>query len=81
MSPLSGWVLGAATVVASPALWSTFVDNTMPLEVGLMRLLIAVGISWLLLSLVAAMAFPDPNEARARQPDPAAPDVESSEKP
>lgn len=64
MSPLSGWVLGAATVVASPALWSTFVTGTMPLEVGLMRLLIAVGVSWLLISLVAEMAFPAPGSVK-----------------
>lgn len=64
MSPFSGWVLGAATVVASPALWSTFVDGTMPFEVGMMRLLIAVGVSWLLISLVAEMAFPAPGSVK-----------------
>ena len=60
MSPLSGWVLGAATVVASPALWSTFVEGSMPMDVALMRFLVAVPVSWLLISLVAEMAFPAP---------------------
>lgn len=60
MSPLSGWVLGATMVVASPALWSTFVDGTMPLDVALTRLLIAFPVSWLLLTLVSELAFPDP---------------------
>lgn len=78
MSPFSGWVLGAATVVASPALWSTFVEGTMPLDVGLMRLLVAVAVSWLLISLVAEMAFPAPGTVKA---DPAAapPDPEPVE--
>ena len=75
MSPLSGWVLGAATVVASPALYSTFVDGTMPLDVGLMRLLIAVGVSWLLISLVAEMAFPSPGARPATEPAETPPDV------
>lgn len=72
MSPFSGWVLGAASVVASPALWSTFVDGTMPLDVGLMRLLVAVGVSWLLISLVAEMAFPAPGSVKpvAEKPPP-----------
>lgn len=60
MSPFSGWVLGSATVVASPALWSAFVDGTMPLDVALTRYLISVAVSWLLISLVAEMAFPNP---------------------
>ncbi|MET3960954.1 hypothetical protein ABIE44_000888 [Marmoricola sp. OAE513] len=64
MSPLSGWVLGAATVVASPALWSTFVDGTMPMDVGLTRLLIAFPVSWLLISLVAELAFPAPGAVK-----------------
>lgn len=75
MSPLSGWVLGAASVVASPALWSTFIDGTMPLDVGLMRLLIAVGVSWLLISLVAEMAFPSPGARPATEPAERPPDA------
>lgn len=58
MSPLSGGVLTAATLVASPALWSSLVEGTMPLDVGLTRYLIAVGICWALLSLVVEFALP-----------------------
>jgi hypothetical protein len=64
MSPFSGGVLAAATVVASPALWSTFVDGTMPLNVALTRFLIALPVSWLLLSLVAELAFPAPGSVK-----------------
>lgn len=64
MSPLSGGVLAGATVVASPALWSSLVDGTMPLDVGLTRYLIAVALSWGLLSLVAELAFPAPGSVK-----------------
>lgn len=65
MSPLSGWVVSAATVVASPALWSTFVEGTMPLDVALTRFLIALPVSWLLLTLVGELAFPAPGAVKA----------------
>jgi len=51
-------------VVASPALWSSLVDGTMPLDVGLTRYLIAVALSWGLLSLVAELAFPAPGSVK-----------------
>lgn len=80
MSPLSGWVLGSATIVASPALYSTFVDGTMPFEVGMVRLLVAVAVSWLLLSLVAELAFPAPGSVKpATAADPAEPEPETAE--
>lgn len=60
ISPLSGWVLSAAGVVASPALWDSLVAGTMPLDVALTRFLIAVPVSWLLLTLVSELAFPRP---------------------
>ncbi|MFL6060411.1 MAG: hypothetical protein ACJ72E_04195 [Marmoricola sp.] len=60
MSPLSGPVLTGATIVASPALWAGLVDQTMPLDVALTRYLIAVVISWVVLSIVAELAFPTP---------------------
>lgn len=65
MSPLSGVVLGAAAVVASPAFLSV-ADGSMPLDVALTRYLIAVGICWALLSLVAEFAFPTPGAKPAR---------------
>lgn len=74
MSPLSGWVLSAATVVASPALWSTFVDQSMPLDVALTRFLIALPVSWLLISLVAELAFPAPGSVKPAADDASSPD-------
>lgn len=64
MSPLSPGVLGGAAVVASPALWSSVVDGTMPLDVGLTRYLIAIGVCWAVISLVAELAFPTPGSLR-----------------
>ena len=64
MSPFSGGVIAAAAGVASPALWSSFVDGSMPMDVALTRFLIAVPVSWILLSLVAELAFPAPGSVR-----------------
>ncbi|MFL6022063.1 MAG: hypothetical protein ACJ72O_01885 [Marmoricola sp.] len=64
MSPLSPAVLGGAAVVASPALWSGLVDGTMPLDVALTRYLIAIGICWVVISVVAELAFPAPGSVR-----------------
>lgn len=64
MSPLSPGVLGGAAVVASPALWSSVVDGTMPLDVGLTRYLVAIGVCWAVISLVAELAFPAPGSVR-----------------
>lgn len=64
MSPLSPGVLGGAAVVASPALWSSVVDGAMPLDVGLTRYLIAIGVCWAVISLVAELAFPAPGSVR-----------------
>ncbi|MFL6158147.1 MAG: hypothetical protein ACJ72D_18805 [Marmoricola sp.] len=72
MSPLSPGVLGGAAVVASPALWSSVVDGTMPLDVGLTRYLVAIGVCWAVISLVAELAFPAPGSIR---PVPAEPDI------
>jgi hypothetical protein len=59
-SPLSAGVLGAATLVSSPALWLGLVEGSLPLDVALTRYLVAVVLCWAALSLVAAWAFPDP---------------------
>lgn len=59
MSPLSGKVIGAATLVSSPALWLALVDRTLPLDVALTRYLVALVLCWAALSLVATWAFPD----------------------
>ena len=77
MSPLSLPVLGGAALVASPALWSA-VDGSMPLDVALTRYLIAVGICWALISVVAEFAFPAPGSVRPA-PEPVEPAPTPSE--
>jgi len=64
MSPLSTGVLGAATLVSSPALWLGLVDRTLPLDVALTRYLVAVVLCWAALSFVVTWAFPDPGAVR-----------------
>lgn len=64
MSPLSSGVLGAATLVASPALWLGLVDRSLPLDVALTRYLIALVLCWAALSVVATWLFPDPGSIR-----------------
>lgn len=66
MSPLSAGVLGAATLVSSPALWLGLVDRTLPLDVALTRYLVAVVLCWAALSLVASWAFPAPGSVKLR---------------
>ena len=46
MIPLSGGVLFAAAVVASPALWLSLVEQTMPIDVALTRYFIVLAIAW-----------------------------------
>ena len=66
MNPLSTKVLGAATLVSSPALWLSLVDRTLPLDVALTRYLVALVLCWAALSLVATWAFPDPGSVPVR---------------
>ncbi|MBW8751222.1 MAG: hypothetical protein JF565_07315 [Propionibacteriales bacterium] len=67
MSPLSTGVLGAATLVSSPALWLGLVDRTLPLDVALTRYLVALVVCWAALSLVASWAFPDPRSVKVER--------------
>jgi hypothetical protein len=67
MSPLSGKVIGAATLVSSPALWLALVDRTLPLDVALTRYLVALVLCWAALSLVATWAFPDAHSLRLQR--------------
>lgn len=69
MSPASGTVMGAAAVVASPALWSSLVAGSMPLNVGLSRYLVAVGVCWVLLSVIGGLVFPQPTARVADEQD------------
>jgi hypothetical protein len=58
MIPLSGWVLLAAAVITSPALWSGLVVGTMPLDVVLTRYLVVTAGCWLAFSLAADLVWP-----------------------
>jgi len=60
MIPLSGGVLLAAAVIASPALWLSLVEQTMPIDVALTRYFIALGVAWLALSVLADLVTPGP---------------------
>ena len=66
LSPTSGWVLGAGVVVASPALHAAVVSGTLPWETAAIRLLIAILVSWVGLSMLAALvdqtSEPGPSE-------------------
>ncbi|MDP3890261.1 hypothetical protein [Nocardioides sp.] len=69
MSPLSGTVLGAAGVVASPAMWAA-VTGTLPLDVALTRYLIAAIGCWVALSVVVELVVPGGAAAADRSEDP-----------
>jgi hypothetical protein len=55
LSPTSGWVLGAGVVIASPALHAALVSGTLSLETAAVRLLVAVLVSWVGLSMLASL--------------------------
>jgi hypothetical protein len=61
MIPLSGGVLFAAALVASPALWLSLVEQTMPIDVALTRYFIVLGIAWVAISLLADLVTPGTN--------------------
>jgi hypothetical protein len=67
MIPLSGGVLFAAAVVASPALWLSLVEQTMPIDVALTRYFIVLGIAWVALSVLADLITPDPTAAKVEE--------------
>ena len=54
-SPVSAPVLGSGALLASPALWAAFVDGTMSMETAIVRLGVAVLVSWIGLSLLASL--------------------------
>lgn len=63
MNLLSPFVLGAAGVCASPALYAALTGG-MPMEVAMSRYLVALGICWVALSFVAALIGEPPAPAR-----------------
>ena len=68
MSPASGTVLVAAAIVASPALWNSLVAGSIPLNVGLSRYLVAVGVCWVL-GAIGGLIFPKPTSRVADEQD------------
>lgn len=58
MIPLNGWVLAAAALVSSPALWSGLVEGTMAIDVALTRFLVAAAACWLAMSVASELVWP-----------------------
>jgi hypothetical protein len=54
-SPFSGLVLGSGALLASPALRAAFVDGTMSIDTAIVRLVVAVLVSWIGLSLLTSL--------------------------
>lgn len=79
ISPVHGAVLGAAAVVASPALWLTVVEGTLPLSDALLRYLLSVLLCWAALNVVGQLAFPSQESVRARIRESEAGPAESDE--
>ena len=55
VSPFSGLVLGSGALLASPALWDAFVEGTLPVQTAVVRLLVAVLVSWVGLSMLQSL--------------------------
>jgi hypothetical protein len=51
-SPFSGLVLGSGALLASPALWAAFVEGTLSTETAVVRLGVAIVVSWVGFSLL-----------------------------
>lgn len=60
MSPFSPAVIGGGFLLASPALYQALVAQTLALDVALIRLLVAIAVSWIALSVVVEFALPKP---------------------
>lgn len=68
MSPLSTTVLGGATLLASPALYQSLVDGTLPLDVALTRFLVALVVCWLAFTVLTEFVLPRPAPQRPPEP-------------
>jgi membrane protein implicated in regulation of membrane protease activity len=62
-----GSVLLLAVLISAPALWSTFVAQSMSVYVGLLRFLIAVPIAAVMLMLMRSVTASYHRAARQRQ--------------
>lgn len=68
-SPFSANVLGASVLVASPALYNSLVTATLPLDVGLIRFLIAFVICWLAIGVLTEFTLPASGRQSGSSPD------------
>lgn len=59
LSPVHPAVLGAAALIASPALWLSLVAGNLPLPEALIRFLVVVPVCWIALNVVATWFLPD----------------------
>ena len=59
LSPVHPAVLGAAALIASPALWLSLVAGNLPLQEALIRFLVVVPVCWIALNVVATWFLPD----------------------
>ena len=55
VSPFSGLVLGTGAVLASPALWAAFVEETLSLQTAAVRLAVAILVAWIGFSLLGGL--------------------------
>jgi hypothetical protein len=55
VSPFSGWVVGGAALVSSPAWHAALVAGTMPVETAAVRFGIALLVAWVGLSMLASL--------------------------
>ena len=62
----------SATLVTSSALWQAY-EGTMPLETAATRFAIALVVSWIALSIVAELVFPESAPVPALSGAPASP--------
>ena len=74
VGPLNGFVLGAAAVVSSPALWLSLVEGTLPLDAALTRYLISVALCWAGLNVLIQMTASRPAPQPLRAPEEAGSD-------
>ena len=78
MSSLSGWVLVAAAVLTSPALYAGLVEGSMPIDVALTRFLLTTAACWFAFSVAGSLIWPSTPEPAAAQ-ESAAPEAEVTE--
>lgn len=54
-SPFSGPVLGTGALLASPALYAALVEGTLPIDTAVVRLLVAIVVTWAGVSVLGSL--------------------------